>query len=1080
MKILNVRFKNLNSLVGEWAVDFTDPAYANDGIFAITGPTGAGKTTILDAICLALYGATPRLGKITAAANEIMSRHTAECFAEVTFATSKGSYRCQWSQHRARGKAGGSLQNARHELADAATGEIKESKVGRVPDCVKEITGMDFERFTRSMMLAQGQFAAFLEARAEERAELLEDITGTQIYSDISIYVHERQRDEKIALEKLKAEISGISVLLPEEEEAMRQGLAASREVEQEKSAELKRAEADVAWLNEVAKLRNELIELRGEAEQLDREEREFAPKRELLANALRAAVLDAEYARLESLRKQQQEEESQRAGLEARLPAIEAALGASTKGVEEAQKALASARAVFQKEEPVLKEVRALDQRIETDEKRIQKERRESAAAEQEIQAQEKTLAQRQQQRSRIERDLAVTADYLKKNARDKALVSGFEALEAKVEQLAAKQEERERKEKEIEGAKEELEEAHRAKSGAERQTKDLSKKVDELKKRVAARTSDYEECLGSATLRELQKDLEAAQQERVLRAKIADLEDERAKLVDGKPCPLCGSKKHPFAEGNIPELDAVERKIVRITKQIEKAEQLKEDVQKIEREMTEARQKKSEAEKKLVAVEKDASAAQKAIEKAEKELLKVRNAAETLQKAIAEKLEPFGIKGAEEDIQAALDELETRLKAWEAQSEKQKALKEELGEIDATVKSLTSVIQTKREALSRKRVELAELEKGVEATRKAREKLFGVRNPDAEEKRWKADIDNAERNLKPIEEQKERSKEERDSVKTRLDALANSIGARNGKLVEAGEAFSVSLAKEKFQDESDFLSARLTAEERDALQRNAAELERHRAGLKSRREDRDRRLKLEEERKLTDAPLDVCVANADALRKAYEETRDANVEAQSRLKQNEEAKAAIATRQAAVNAQQRECDRWSNLDALIGSATGKKFRDFAQGLTFQIMVSHANNQLQRMTDRYLLTRNKEEPLELCVVDNYQAAEVRPTKNLSGGESFIVSLSLALGLSQMVSNKVQVDSLFLDEGFGTLDEDALDTALEALSTLQQTGKLIGVISHVSSMKDRIATKIAVEPQSGGRSVISGPGCSAA
>ena len=140
-------------------------------------------------------------------------------------------------------------------------------------------------------------------------------------------------------------------------------------------------------------------------------------------------------------------------------------------------------------------------------------------------------------------------------------------------------------------------------------------------------------------------------------------------------------------------------------------------------------------------------------------------------------------------------------------------------------------------------------------------------------------------------------------------------------------------------------------------------------------------------------------------------------------------------------------------------------------------MMIGYANRQLQKMTDRYLLLRDDVQPLELNVVDNYQAGEVRSTKNLSGGECFIVSLSLALGLSHMASRNVRVDSLFLDEGFGTLDEEALDTALEALASLQQDGKLIGLISHVSALKERISAEIRIMPQTGGRSQIFGPGC---
>ena len=139
--------------------------------------------------------------------------------------------------------------------------------------------------------------------------------------------------------------------------------------------------------------------------------------------------------------------------------------------------------------------------------------------------------------------------------------------------------------------------------------------------------------------------------------------------------------------------------------------------------------------------------------------------------------------------------------------------------------------------------------------------------------------------------------------------------------------------------------------------------------------------------------------------------------------------------------------------------------------------MIGHANQQLRRMSDRYLLTHDQHHRLQLNVIDSYQAGEMRSTRNLSGGESFIVSLALALGLSQMASRNVRVDSLFLDEGFGTLDEESLDTALDALSTVHQEGKMIGIISHVPALKDRIGTQIVVTPTSSGRSKLTGPGC---
>jgi exonuclease SbcC len=193
-------------------------------------------------------------------------------------------------------------------------------------------------------------------------------------------------------------------------------------------------------------------------------------------------------------------------------------------------------------------------------------------------------------------------------------------------------------------------------------------------------------------------------------------------------------------------------------------------------------------------------------------------------------------------------------------------------------------------------------------------------------------------------------------------------------------------------------------------------------------------------------------------------------------KLAENELAKARGQELFQRIAHQKAESERWTRLSSLIGSADGKKYRNFAQGLTLELMVSYANRQLEKLSDRYLLIRDKADPLDLNVVDNYQAGEIRSTKNLSGGESFIVSLALALGLSGMSSRTVRIDSLFLDEGFGTLDDDTLETILGTLASLRQEGKVIGVISHVGAMKERINAKITVTPVREGKSEMEGPG----
>jgi exonuclease SbcC len=192
-------------------------------------------------------------------------------------------------------------------------------------------------------------------------------------------------------------------------------------------------------------------------------------------------------------------------------------------------------------------------------------------------------------------------------------------------------------------------------------------------------------------------------------------------------------------------------------------------------------------------------------------------------------------------------------------------------------------------------------------------------------------------------------------------------------------------------------------------------------------------------------------------------------------RIHADEKAREKVQHLQSEYDALCLEAAPWFDLDNLIGSSDGKVYRRFAQSLTFGVLIEYANMHLQRLTDRYQLIGT--ENLLFQIRDLYQAGEIRSIKNLSGGEKFIVSLALALGLSGMAGEKICVDSLFLDEGFGTLDEQALELALDTLSTLPHEGKTIGIISHVRALKDRIPTQIVVTKVGDGRSILTGPGC---
>ena len=249
MRLIELRLKNLNSLKGEWHINFADTAFTNEGIFAITGQTGAGKTTILDAICLALYSQTPRLGDITGSANEIMTQGMGECSAEVIIEIDNKQYQCSWYQHRAHKKAKGNLLPIKHEISDVKTGKILEEKKSKTAAYIQDLIGMDFSQFTRSIMLAQGSFAAFLKSDTDKRGAILEKITGTSIYGTISLNVHEKHRTEKETLSKLQYGLDGLLLLDTDEENHLKAELQSHQSTQSEQQQIIQDLSDKIQWL---------------------------------------------------------------------------------------------------------------------------------------------------------------------------------------------------------------------------------------------------------------------------------------------------------------------------------------------------------------------------------------------------------------------------------------------------------------------------------------------------------------------------------------------------------------------------------------------------------------------------------------------------------------------------------------------------------------------------------------------------------------------------------------------------------------------------------------------------------------
>ena len=1227
MKIQQIRFKNLNSLVGTWEIDLTHPDFSSNGIFAIIGPTGAGKTTLLDAICLALYGRTPRLARVSKNTNEIMSRQTGDCFAEVSFRTAVGDYRCSWSQHRSRKRPEGDLQPAKHEIVKIVEGgsaPVLETGARGVAEQIIKVTGMDFDRFIRSMLLAQGSFAAFLQSEPNDRAPILEQITGTEIYSTISKSAHERCVGERNRLRELQAQLAGLPLLTPEEAEALSQLLQQKSQEQERLLPQLTYNRLNIQWLENIARLETELERIDQEKSGLLSAWDAFAPERDRLRQANMALELAADFA---TLTQQRQAVNSTQHQLQVNRTALPACLlGAEQFGQElqQAQALLKEKKSAQLTQLPIIRQVILLDQQITASRTALQTAKE---TEKKQTLALTKQRSQLQIDKSRLcqhQEEVNALRTQLQDSCTDAGLVEDLAKFRSQFATLKMGEQQRTRKEKTLVQDEHDLKEAQQGLahqlaslalqkatleeiqarlSGHEselaslldgktvsvwreqqfalknreniiknaRYTLNALRQLQENNHQLQGRKSECQRMLATMTselqeqyirCNELDTEVQALEKQCLFLRRVDDLGEARKHLHEGEACPLCGALTHPFATDLIPETDATQQRyecakndlqalreeqsnhkirIAQLNNEIEQTEktldqqnqtmdalkqsqqqyssldvstelsvaetpasedaltrlekqteqqfvQVKnrlEAIDKIGQKITILRNDKEKERDVLLQKETEAQTACHKIDiknqgvAQQKENLKNEKQQETLLlNQLQQELQPYGVETLSI---ATLDLLSSQLgkqrEQWVARDSQRIALEKQNPVLELSIAHQERQISISEVENREQQEQLVKLQQHHEALLTERHQLLGEKNATEEEKKLAEAIESAQKKLEIAHHKATSTEQQCKQLQERITELEKNCVLQDTTVRDSNARFVARLTASGFTDEAHYQASCLTDTERNQLTYKDKTLSEKRTEIINRAKEKTQELHTERQKKWDTASLADLQAAVQSLEKCQQELLLEIGGIQHKLDENNKLRLEQQSQIQRIEQQNSECAKWDKLDELIGSGDGKKFRNFAQGITFEIMIAQANLQLQKMSDRYLLIRNTLEPMELNIVDQYQAGEIRSTKNLSGGESFIVSLALALGLSHMVSQNVRIDSLFLDEGFGTLDEDALDMALQTLASLPQEGKLIGVISHVAALKERISTQIEIIPHTGGISKISGPGC---
>ncbi|GAA5137205.1 AAA family ATPase [Thalassotalea piscium] len=1261
MKILSLRFENINSLKGEWKIDFTKNPFDSSGLFAITGPTGAGKTTILDAICLALYHQTPRL-TVSDKQNQLMTRHTSSCLAEVEFYVKGQGYRAFWSQRRAKNSLQGNLQKPVAELS-TLEGKIIATKVSQVRSEIARITGLDFSRFTKSMMLSQGQFAAFLNAPANERAELLEELTGTEIYGVISQQVFQNHKSANEQLNLLRAKSQGVNLLDEQQLEDIEKELASLSQQENtviKKQLLFQKAlnwhnnseENDKHILNTKTQLDNitqkkiaatddlTKLALSEPAEKIrpiyDAYNDKNAQHNELVNDQIALnqsynennKVLDQLSKELSDFDtqlkvKQQKDAEVENLIIEKIIPLdgkinalelqsapliekqqkLQDSLNTTDKKIEQLQETQGLLSEITSKQAQYLglhQFIKSLPEKLPLwknqyyyllqQEGELAKLTREQLEYKQQVDVYNEQLKQQQEQQVELANVKVYASEQLLALNTKKSLV--LQNIDLPTEEAVSEQLNQLQRQSALQV---------QALDCAQRYQQ-LTTEINQLNLQIAEQTQQLKsvdiniiKLRDQYRIQQQQCDdvaLIVAQQKVIL-----SLSEHREQLKPEEACPLCGSFDHPAIEdyqelsGNgvneqqlrlkalneglsklehqgkaasvlqaqlttelkqwkkqlhdkkieqqniqvkwqeydgqltinlpIEQLAEIETLLSNRKYRYEKLCLAVEQLQKLNQTIALEQQKIVEQDKTLVFHDNQINQIRLSLENIAQNIQTVIYQQEQIKHSISEQskhlkaeidlvfhLEPSQVEAFITDNEindnlintsvintSAMSELlfkeNTQLASaeefehwWSSLQDKiteyqQTQQEHEQNNINLKAKAQEITFELKQQQLNQQALtevsdQVVNIQEQVSTLKKQRYDLFGDKL-----------IQNVRNEILIAQNS---SATERSNIQSKHQAILETVQQQRGLIssvekqlknltplrATAQKAWKVALSNSCFEQEHKFIQALMSTEERERIQVFAQAIAREKDKADTLLEQYSQQasqLLLQQQQLLKEGvdsfESEALKVNLNDINEQLKQCQIQQGQLSQSLKHDQQQKAQQQSLITDINEQQIIVDDLAHLTGLIGSADGAKFRKFAQGLTLSHLVHLANKHLERLYGRYQLQSQQSDALALEVLDTWQADAVRDTKTLSGGESFLVSLALALALSDLVSAKTSIDSLFLDEGFGTLDNDTLEIALDALDNLNATGKMIGIISHVETLKDRIAVQIKVKKRSG-------------
>ncbi len=1009
MKIISLHFKNLNSLKGEFKIDFTKPELANAGLFAITGPTGAGKSTILDAITLALYSYTPRLEDINDATisekGVIVTKHTRDAFAHIDFEVNGEKYKAEWAIAKNRND---NWNKVTHKLSIYEVDKFVtiKDKVSETKAEVTRITRLTKDQFTKAIVLSQGKFDEFLKSGKDERYKLLEIITGTDIYRTIGKKVYEALSQKNTELKELEAQKGGIICLTTEELEAFElKKVSLTNE-----SNSLRDELAAMGKLKQTKDLIKTLVNQKAaiESDQIKLQERtnNFLPFLTKLEEHEKALPLQVDYNNWVNAENEIAKLKKQINDSKDKIDELDKCKEALIKGL--------SLKANLGVDETNF--ITQLDSYFNT-----------VSLVEKDIDKIKASIDEKKEGLKTLYGQIpAISLDLIKPMAKSSATLNDFvktkdtelnvnplpanisiDKIEAEVDALNTKSV----KYKEAIGHKSEMERLSALKTSQQTSIEALKLLVgkqqvelDSLNELITKHTSDIEV---------VQKAYDA-------NLAYMSLDIHRSKLVEGEACPCCGSLEHPYSKTKPKENDAIGEQLKNLKEALATTEKSERGIRDSFVANT-ANVKTSEAAFVATNIELEAKA-----KLFTTYINQLKLAPDTTIDALTKSDSEIGLSVQNLKAHKQWNETKQPLLTYISSLEKFNADEEQL-----------SLLTNKRNNLFS--------ENSI------------VEYKDAQMLKWTTVINNIETTLNSIGE-------------------ASKLKIEKQKIYdELNSKLTLSVLEMAFESINTLKLVLLPDAELDKYKKEKAAIENERVSLKT---------KIEENRKSYELAIsedDLNIEYDDLLTKFNfkSEQRDAKMNEIGTISNliitNADNELRVADIEAKAKVVREEQGYYKTMAELIGDKDGDKFNNIIQRITLRHLFKMTNARLATIMDRYQVDLGSDKHQdEIWVIDTYMGDERRVIDSVSGGERFVISLAMALSLSDLASNNVKLDSVFIDEGFGSLSPEELDSAISMLERMQvENEKTVGIISHVESLKERIGTQIVVEKLQNGESTIS-------